>query len=149
MKLGTNVPMGPLTLADFIGLDTCLFVQEVLYKSSGDSKYRPCPLLNRMVEAGWLGKKGVRNLGLLLSPDSVVRTKIRNGAYGDRPAAPARWLLWASGPAWLALATAAALGVAAARAGGRRALAVLLIGGVVLVHVATNATPRFRTPAER
>lgn len=57
MKLGTNVPMGPLTLADFIGLDTCLFIQEVLYKSMGDSKYRPCPLLYRMVEAGWIGKK--------------------------------------------------------------------------------------------
>ena len=57
MKLGTNVPMGPLTLADFIGIDTCLFIQEVLYKSLGDSKYRPCPLLYRMVEAGWLGKK--------------------------------------------------------------------------------------------
>jgi len=57
MKLGTNVPMGPLQLADFIGIDTCLFIQEVLYKSLGDSKYRPCPLLHRMVEAGWLGKK--------------------------------------------------------------------------------------------
>lgn len=57
MKLGTNVPMGPLALADFIGIDTCLFIQEVLFKSMGDSKYRPCPLLHRMVEAGWLGKK--------------------------------------------------------------------------------------------
>lgn len=57
MKLGTNVPMGPLTLADFIGIDTCLFIQEVLYKSLGDSKYRPCPLLYRYVEAGWLGRK--------------------------------------------------------------------------------------------
>mmetsp|Transcript_56492 Transcript_56492/g.94055 ORF Transcript_56492/g.94055 Transcript_56492/m.94055 type:complete len:312 (+) Transcript_56492:27-962(+) len=57
MKLGTNVPMGPLTLADFIGIDTCLYIQEVLYKGLGDSKYRPCPLLYRMVEAGWLGKK--------------------------------------------------------------------------------------------
>eukprot|EP01083_Nonionella_stella_P253255 871599_1 len=57
MKLGTNVPMGPLTLADFIGIDTCLYIQEMLYKSFGDSKYRPCPLLYRMAEAGWLGKK--------------------------------------------------------------------------------------------
>jgi len=57
MKLGTNVPMGPLQLADFIGIDTCLSIQEVLHKSMGDSKYRPCPLLYRMVEAGWLGKK--------------------------------------------------------------------------------------------
>lgn len=100
----------------------------------------------RAEQPGWLGKKAVRNLGLLLSPDSVVRTKVRNGAYGDRPTAPARWLLAASGGAWLALATAAALGVAAAREGGRRALAVLLLGGVVAVHVATNATPRFRVP---
>ncbi|HJO25007.1 MAG: glycosyltransferase family 39 protein [Myxococcota bacterium] len=97
-------------------------------------------------QPGWIGKKLVRNLGLLLNPDSVVRTKVRNGAYGDRPAAPARWLLAVSGPAWLALAATAALGVAAARAGGRRALAVLLLGGVILVHVAANATPRFRVP---
>jgi len=100
----------------------------------------------RAEQPAWIGKKLVRNLGLLLSPDSVVRTKIRNGAYGDRPATPARWLLAASGPAWLALATAATLGVAAARAGGRRALAVLVLGGAILVHVATNATPRFRVP---
>lgn len=57
MKLGTNQPMGPLTLADFIGLDTCLAIMNVLYDGLGDSKYRPCPLLVKYVEAGWLGKK--------------------------------------------------------------------------------------------
>ena len=57
MKLGTNVPMGPLTLADFIGLDTCLAIMKVLHRDLGDSKYRPCPLLVNYVEAGWLGKK--------------------------------------------------------------------------------------------
>ena len=60
MKLGTNVPMGPLTLADFIGLDTVLAIAEVLYKGLGDSKYRPSPLLRQYVEAGWLGKKSGR-----------------------------------------------------------------------------------------
>jgi len=57
MKLGTNQPMGPLTLADFIGLDTCLAIMEVLHEGFGDSKYRPCPLLKQYVSAGWLGKK--------------------------------------------------------------------------------------------
>ena len=57
MKLGTNQPMGPLTLADFIGLDTCLAIMNVLYEGLGDSKYRPCPLLVKYVEAGWLGRK--------------------------------------------------------------------------------------------
>lgn len=57
MKLGTNQPMGPLTLADFIGLDTCLAIMNVLYTGLGDSKYRPCPLLTKYVEAGWLGRK--------------------------------------------------------------------------------------------
>lgn len=57
MKLGTNQPMGPLTLADFIGLDTCLAIMHVLHDGLGDSKYRPCPLLTKYVEAGWLGKK--------------------------------------------------------------------------------------------
>ncbi len=61
MKLGTNVPMGPLTLADFIGLDTCLAIMEVLRDGlGGDSKYRPCPLLRKYVEAGWLGRKSGR-----------------------------------------------------------------------------------------
>ncbi|MCB0357238.1 MAG: 3-hydroxybutyryl-CoA dehydrogenase [Bdellovibrionales bacterium] len=60
MKLGTNQPMGPLTLADFIGLDTCLAIMEVLHEGLGDSKYRPCPLLKKYVEAGWLGRKSGR-----------------------------------------------------------------------------------------
>ncbi|WP_243374845.1 3-hydroxybutyryl-CoA dehydrogenase [Geotalea sp. SG265] len=57
MKLGTNQPMGPLILADFIGLDTCLAIMNVLYEGFKDTKYRPCPLLVKMVEAGYLGKK--------------------------------------------------------------------------------------------
>ncbi len=60
MKLGTNQPMGPLTLADFIGLDTCLAIMEVLHTNLGDSKYRPCPLLRNYVAAGWLGRKAGR-----------------------------------------------------------------------------------------
>jgi 3-hydroxybutyryl-CoA dehydrogenase len=57
MKLGANHPMGPLELADFIGLDTCLAVMQVLYEGLADTKYRPCPLLVKYVEAGWLGRK--------------------------------------------------------------------------------------------
>jgi 3-hydroxybutyryl-CoA dehydrogenase len=57
MKLGMNHPMGPLTLADFIGLDTCLYILQVLHEGLGEDKYRPCPLLAKYVEAGWLGKK--------------------------------------------------------------------------------------------
>ena len=60
MKLGMNHPMGPLTLADFIGLDVCLNILEVLHGGLGDPKYRPCPLLKRMVAAGWLGRKSGR-----------------------------------------------------------------------------------------
>jgi len=60
MRLGANHPMGPLELADFIGLDTCLAVMQVLYEGLADSKYRPCPLLVKYVEAGWLGKKSGR-----------------------------------------------------------------------------------------
>lgn len=59
-KLGMNHPMGPLTLADFIGLDTCLSIMEELYDGFSDSKYRPCPLLKKYVEAGWLGRKSGR-----------------------------------------------------------------------------------------
>lgn len=57
MKLGTNMPMGPLTLADFIGLDTCLAIMKVLHENTGDSKYRPSVLLQKYVDAGWVGKK--------------------------------------------------------------------------------------------
>jgi 3-hydroxybutyryl-CoA dehydrogenase len=57
IKLGTNQPMGPLQLADFIGLDTVLFIAEVMHRGLGDPKYRPCPLLRQYVDAGWLGKK--------------------------------------------------------------------------------------------
>ena len=60
MKLGANHPMGPLELADFIGLDTCLSIMQVLYEGLADSKYRPCPLLVKYVEAGWLGRKTER-----------------------------------------------------------------------------------------
>jgi 3-hydroxybutyryl-CoA dehydrogenase len=57
MKLGMNHPMGPLALADLIGLDTCLSILEVLHQGLGDDKYRPCPLLRKMVAAGHLGRK--------------------------------------------------------------------------------------------
>ena len=60
MKLGMNHPMGPLTLADFIGLDTCLAILNVLYEGFGDTKYRPCPLLKKYVDAGYMGKKSGR-----------------------------------------------------------------------------------------
>ncbi|HEY0736423.1 MAG TPA: 3-hydroxyacyl-CoA dehydrogenase family protein, partial [Herpetosiphonaceae bacterium] len=60
MKLGMNHPMGPLQLADFIGLDTCLAIMEVLHTGLGDPKYRPCPLLRKMVSAGLMGKKSGR-----------------------------------------------------------------------------------------
>jgi 3-hydroxybutyryl-CoA dehydrogenase len=60
MKLGMNHPMGPLALADLIGLDTCLAIMETLHKGLGDPKYRPCPLLRQYVEAGWLGRKSGR-----------------------------------------------------------------------------------------
>jgi 3-hydroxybutyryl-CoA dehydrogenase len=60
MKLGMNHPMGPLELADFIGLDTCVHILDVLLDGFGDSKYRACPLLRKMVAAGWLGRKNGR-----------------------------------------------------------------------------------------
>jgi 3-hydroxybutyryl-CoA dehydrogenase len=60
MKLGTNQPMGPLTLADFVGLDTLLFILQILHRELGEDKYRPCPLLVKYVEAGWYGKKSGR-----------------------------------------------------------------------------------------
>ena len=57
MKLGCGFPMGPLELADFVGLDVCLFVCEILHRDLGDSKYRPAPLMRKYVEAGWFGRK--------------------------------------------------------------------------------------------
>ncbi len=60
LRLGANHPMGPLELADFIGLDTCLAIMNVLYNGLADTKYRPCPLLVKYVEAGWLGRKSQR-----------------------------------------------------------------------------------------
>lgn len=71
MKLGANHPMGPLELADFIGLDTCLAVMQVLYDGLADTKYRPCPLLVKYVEAGWLGKKTGRGFYDYGGPDPV------------------------------------------------------------------------------
>ena len=74
MKLGANHPMGPLELADFIGLDTCLAVMQVLYEGLADAKYRPCPLLVKYVEAGWLGRKTGRGF-YDYSGDSPVPTR--------------------------------------------------------------------------
>ena len=74
MKLGANHPMGPLELADFIGLDTCLSIMQVLFEGLSDSKYRPCPLLVKYVEAGWLGKKSGRGF-YDYSGDSPVPTR--------------------------------------------------------------------------
>ncbi|MCB9943732.1 MAG: 3-hydroxybutyryl-CoA dehydrogenase [Geminicoccaceae bacterium] len=71
MKLGANHPMGPLELADFIGLDTCLSVMQVLYEGLADSKYRPCPLLVKYVEAGWLGRKVSRGFYDYRGPEPV------------------------------------------------------------------------------
>jgi 3-hydroxybutyryl-CoA dehydrogenase len=71
MKLGANHPMGPLELADFIGLDTCLSVMQVLYEGLADSKYRPCPLLVKYVEAGWLGKKTGRGFYDYSGPEPI------------------------------------------------------------------------------
>ncbi len=71
MKLGANHPMGPLELADFIGLDVCLSVMQVLYDGLADSKYRPCPLLVKYVEAGWLGRKTKRGFYDYNGPDPI------------------------------------------------------------------------------
>jgi 3-hydroxybutyryl-CoA dehydrogenase len=77
MKLGMNHPMGPLTLADFIGLDVCLAILKVLHDGFGDPKYRPCPLLTRMVDAGWLGRKSGRGF---YSYEATAKTKGTEGA---------------------------------------------------------------------
>ena len=71
MKLGAHHPMGPLELADFIGLDTCLAIMQVLYEGLADSKYRPCPLLVKYVEAGWLGRKAERGFYDYRGPEPV------------------------------------------------------------------------------
>src|SRR5690606_827919 len=71
MKLGANHPMGPLELADFIGLDVCLSVMQVLYDGLADSKYRPCPLLVKYVEAGWPGRKSSRGFYDYTGPDPI------------------------------------------------------------------------------
>jgi 3-hydroxybutyryl-CoA dehydrogenase len=76
MKLGMNHPMGPLTLADFIGLDTCLYIMNVLYEGYKDSKYRPCPLLVQMVQAGYLGKKTGRGF-YTYNPDGTATPMVR------------------------------------------------------------------------
>ncbi|MGA2409988.1 MAG: 3-hydroxyacyl-CoA dehydrogenase family protein, partial [Candidatus Binataceae bacterium] len=79
MKLGTNQPMGPLELADLIGLDTCLAIMEVMHRVFGDDKYRPCPLLKKYVDAGYLGRKAGRGFYIY-------------DAHGNQvpPASPAR-----------------------------------------------------------
>jgi 3-hydroxybutyryl-CoA dehydrogenase len=76
MKLGMNHPMGPLTLADFIGLDTCLSIMNVLYDGFKDPRYRPCPLLVQMVQAGYLGKKTGRGY-YTYNPDGSATPMVR------------------------------------------------------------------------
>ena len=83
MKLGANHPMGPLELADFIGLDTCLSIMQVLYEGLSDSKYRPCPLLVKYVEAGWLGRK--TNRGFYdYTRDAAAADAVRSGGRFGR-----------------------------------------------------------------
>jgi 3-hydroxybutyryl-CoA dehydrogenase len=77
MKLGMNHPMGPLTLADFIGLDTCLAIMNVLWEGYRDPKYRPCPLLVQMVQAGWLGRKTGRGFYTYGPDGSAAPTRVR------------------------------------------------------------------------
>ena len=80
MKLGMNHPMGPLELADFIGLDTCLAIMEVLHEGLGDTKYRPCPLLRQYVDAGWFGKKTGRGFYVYRDGEKHLPEAAPNGA---------------------------------------------------------------------
>ena len=80
MKLGMAHPMGPLTLADFIGLDICLDIMEVLHEGFGDTKYRPCPLLRKMVAAGYLGRK----------TEGLLRLRIERARRNENPGRRAR-----------------------------------------------------------
>ena len=100
----------------------------------------------RAEQPAWLGKKLLRNLGLLLNPDSVLRYKLRHGAYGDRPPGFIRLLLASSIPFYLLVTSFGILGIAAAADRGRRRLALLVFGAVIALHVLANATPRFRVP---
>ncbi len=100
----------------------------------------------RAEQPGWVFRKALRNLALMLSPDEVLRTKVRRGAYGDLAPIEIRGLLAATIPFWIALYCAAVVGIASAREGGRRRLAVLVLAVVAAVHVAANATARFRLP---
>ena len=92
MKLGTNQPMGPLELADLIGLDTCLAIMEVMHRVLGDDKYRPCPLLKKYVDAGYLGRKSGRGFyvydekGTLMSATTITRA-----ALGRTPGRKPAW----------------------------------------------------------
>ena len=86
MKLGMNHPMGPLALADFIGLDVCLAILEVMHAGLGDDKYRPCPLLRKMVAAGELGRKTGRGFSC-----STWRTPTCSRTRGCRPTSAPTW----------------------------------------------------------
>ena len=92
MKLGTNQPMGPLELADLIGLDTCLAIMEVMHRVFGDDKYRPCPLLKKYVDAGYLGRKAGRGFYIYDERREIRRRRPRQAAstiltarHGQRP----------------------------------------------------------------
>jgi 3-hydroxyacyl-CoA dehydrogenase len=103
LKLGANHPMGPLELADFMGLDVVLAIMNVLYEGQSDSKYRPCPLLVKYVEAGWVGRKSGR--GFYRHPEGAPAASAAEVA----PLAPARAVtVHGSGPIADALAAAAA-----------------------------------------
>ena len=101
MKLGMNHPMGPLTLADFIGLDTCLSIMETLHEGLGDDKYRPCPLLRKYVKAGWLGKKTGRGFyeyeeksgGVSNSRDKLKTSAARRRSWTEKRPANSRRVL--------------------------------------------------------